>query len=193
MLRKGKQNTGKAVGVCVEKISILQTASCLSVWGNKLFLKNNMPHGQKFFRVILKLHSCLSGWSPVVRNQDQNIYLLVYMLLCPWMRHLLLSSENLVCPVLILLPNELKDFMGFYHYSDPYKLIKCLLSKLCRFCLPSCSVLVSSTSFFCFSVSTTSARLPLRRSGVPKARLIIGSPRSLEHSSGLGGEVELVR
>lgn len=59
--------------------------------------------------------------------------------------------------------------------------------------VPSCSVFVISSSFFCFSVSTTSARLPLRRSGVPKAELLSRSPRSLAPSSGLCGEVELFR
>ncbi len=59
--------------------------------------------------------------------------------------------------------------------------------------IPSCSVFVISSSFFCFNVSTTSARLPLRRSGVPKAELLSRSPRSLAPSSGLCGEVELFR
>lgn len=59
--------------------------------------------------------------------------------------------------------------------------------------IPSCSVLVISSSFFCFSVSTTSARLPLRRSGVPKLTLVISSLRSRLPSSGLCGEVEVFR
>lgn len=59
--------------------------------------------------------------------------------------------------------------------------------------IPSCSVLVISSSFFCFSVSTTSARLPLRRSGVPKLTLLISSQRSRPPSSGLCGEVEVFR
>lgn len=59
--------------------------------------------------------------------------------------------------------------------------------------IPSCSVLVISSSFFCFSVSTTSARLPLRRSGVPKLTLVISSLRSRPPSSGLFGEVEVFR
>lgn len=59
--------------------------------------------------------------------------------------------------------------------------------------IPSCSVLVISSSFFCFNVSTTSARLPLRRSGVPKLTLVISSLRSRPPSSGLFGEVEVFR
>lgn len=59
--------------------------------------------------------------------------------------------------------------------------------------IPSCSVFVISSSFFCFSVSTTSARLPLRRSGVPKADPLSKSLRSRAPSSGLCGEVELFR
>lgn len=59
--------------------------------------------------------------------------------------------------------------------------------------IPSCSVLVISSSFFCFSVSTTSARLPLRRSGVPKLTLVISSLRSRPPSSVLFGEVEVFR
>ncbi|KAG7271134.1 hypothetical protein CRUP_017757 [Coryphaenoides rupestris] len=38
-------------------------------------------------------------------------------------------------------------------------------------------------NFFCFSVSTTSARLPLRRSGVPNAEALSRSPRSRATSS----------
>lgn len=59
--------------------------------------------------------------------------------------------------------------------------------------IPSCSVFVISSSFFCFSVSTTSARLPLRRSGVPNADPLSRSLRSRAPSSGLCGEVELFR
>lgn len=59
--------------------------------------------------------------------------------------------------------------------------------------VPSCSVFVISSSFFCFSVSTTSARLPLRRSGVPNADPLSRSLRSRAPSSGLCGEVELFR
>lgn len=57
--------------------------------------------------------------------------------------------------------------------------------------IPSCSVFVISSSFFCFRVSTTSARLPLRRSGVPNADPLSRSLRSRAPSSGLCGEVEL--
>lgn len=56
--------------------------------------------------------------------------------------------------------------------------------------LPSGSFLMSSSIFLCFRVSTTSARLPLRLSGVPRAVLDKDSPLWRPPSSAFKGEVD---
>lgn len=56
--------------------------------------------------------------------------------------------------------------------------------------LPSGSFLMSSSIFLCFKVSTTSAKLPLRRSGVPRAVLDKDSPLCRPPSSAFWGEVD---
>lgn len=56
--------------------------------------------------------------------------------------------------------------------------------------LPSGSLLISSSIFLCFRVSTTSARLPLRLSGVPSAVLDKDSPLWRPPSSAFEGEVD---